>query len=92
MEKQTAVVLVSEIKTLIEQSKQQLAVTVNAALSRLYWQIGKRVQKWSVRVLQERIQSMLYERTSISKKQVENYGQNTLKLRIDGTGQHRKRF
>lgn len=157
MEKQTAVVLVSEIKTLIEQSKQQLAVTVNAALSRLYWQIGKRVQeeilnhkraeygeqiiqslsaqltieygkgwskrqlhhcirfaeivpdseivhtlctqlswshlrliipiedslkrdfyiemckleKWSVRVLQERIQSMLYERTSISKKPTE---------------------
>lgn len=157
MEKQTAVVLVSEIKTLIEQSKQQLAVTVNAALSRLYWQIGKRVQeeilnhkraeygeqiiqslsaqltieygkgwskrqlhhcirfaeivpdseivhtlctqlswshlrliipiddplkrdfyiemckleKWSVRVLQERMQSMLYERTSISKKPTE---------------------
>ena len=155
MEKNTTdIVLVSEIKTLIEQSKQQLAVVVNAALSMLYWQIGKRVhdeilknkraeygeqivqslstqltidygkgwskrqlhhcirfaetipdseivhtlctqlswshlrliipiedsskrnfyieiskvEKWSVRVLQERIQSMLYERTAISKK------------------------
>lgn len=147
--------LVSEIKSLIEQSKQQLAVTVNATLSLLYWQIGRRInqelsqyegnekygkqivatlwrqlasdygtsfseknlrrmmqfasafpekeivntlctqlswshikilipiddslkrefyiekcklEKWSVRVFQERIQSMLYERTAISKK------------------------
>jgi predicted nuclease of restriction endonuclease-like (RecB) superfamily len=146
--------LVLEIKSLIEQSKQQLAVTVNATLSRLHWQIGKRIneeilqnqraeygkeivstlsrqlaleygqgwskrqlhhcirfaevfpnfeivhtlcsqlswshlrlifpiedslkrefyiemcklEKWSVRVFQDRIQSMLYERTAISKK------------------------
>jgi len=37
--------LISEIKALIEQSKQQLASTVNVALSSLYWQIGKRVQE-----------------------------------------------
>jgi predicted nuclease of restriction endonuclease-like (RecB) superfamily len=36
---------ISEIKALIEQSKQQLASTVNVALSSLYWQIGKRVQE-----------------------------------------------
>ena len=147
--------LVLEIKSLIEQSKQQLAVAVNATLSMLYWQIGKRInqelsqyegnekygkqivatlwrqleieygasfseknlrrmmqfanlfpdekivvslirqlswthilavipienslkrefyiemcklEKWSVRVFRERIQSMLYERTAISKK------------------------
>jgi predicted nuclease of restriction endonuclease-like (RecB) superfamily len=146
--------LVSEIKSLIEQSKQQLAVTVNATLSMLYWQVGKRIneeilqnqraeygkqiiqtlslqltegygsgwgekqlrqcmqlaavfvekeivytlcrelswshirlimfmsdplkrefyiemcklEKWSVRTFQDRIQSMLYERTAISKK------------------------
>ena len=35
--------LVNEIKTLIEQSKQQLSVTVNATISMLYWQIGKRI-------------------------------------------------
>lgn len=35
--------LVSEIKTLIEQSKQQVAVTVNATITTLYWQIGKRI-------------------------------------------------
>lgn len=143
------------IRELIEQSKRQLAVSVNAAMSMLYWQIGKRIneevnlqnrtesygkqivatlwrqleteygtsfseknlrrmmqfaevfpnenivasliqqlswshvkilipiedplrrefyiemcklEKWSVRVFQERIQSMLYERTAISKK------------------------
>lgn len=147
--------LFTDVAQLIEQSKQQLAVTVNATMSMLYWQIGKRVndelnqysstevygkqivatlwrqlekeygtsfseknlrrmmqfaevftdekivvslirqlswshikilipfrdavkrefyiqmcihEKWSVRVFQERIQSMLYERTAISKK------------------------
>jgi len=35
--------LVDEVKNLIEQSKQQLSVTVNATMSMLYWQIGKRI-------------------------------------------------
>ena len=146
--------LVKEISLYIEESKQQLAITVNATLSLLYWQIGKRIneeilqnqraeygkeivsalsrqltldygtgwskrqlhhcirfaevfsdfeivhtlcsqlswshlrliipieethkrdfyieicklEKWSTRTLQERIQSMLFERTAISKK------------------------
>lgn len=37
--------LVIEIKSLIEQSKQQLSVTVNATMSILYWQIGKRINE-----------------------------------------------
>jgi predicted nuclease of restriction endonuclease-like (RecB) superfamily len=146
--------IAEDIKRLIAQSKQQLAITVNATLSLLYWQIGKRIneeilqnqraeygkeivsalsrqltldygtgwskrqlhhcirfaevfpdfkivhtlcsqlswshlrliipmeetlkrdfyiemcklEKWSVRTFQDRIQSMLYERTAISKK------------------------
>lgn len=146
--------LYGEIRDLIEQSRQQVAVTVNAAISLLYWQVGKlvnneilqngragygkqivitlaeqlsiaygngwsekqlrhclrfaetmpdfkivsavwrqlswthikpiiyiddplkrsfyieicKLEKWSTRVLQERINSMLYERTAISKK------------------------
>lgn len=150
-EKQLAV----EIRTLIAQSRQQVAVAVNSAMSMLYWQIGKRIneevlknkraeygkeiiatlsaqltqeygkgwsekqlrhclriaetmsdkeilyavsrelswthlrsviyiddplkrdfyiemcklEKWSTRILQERINSMLYERTAISKKE-----------------------
>jgi predicted nuclease of restriction endonuclease-like (RecB) superfamily len=153
------------IKQLIEQSKQQVATSVNAAMSMLYWQIGKRVsdnvlkdkranygkqivatlsrqlemeygasfaeknlrrmmqfasifpeekivvslirqlswshikeiipiseplqrefyiqmsiqEKWSVRTFRERIQSMLYERTAISKKPEQTI-QNELEL------------
>lgn len=37
--------LLSDIKLLIEQSKQQLAVTVNATMSMLYWQIGNRINQ-----------------------------------------------
>lgn len=36
---------VLEIKTLIEQSKQELAVTVNARMTQLYWNIGKRINQ-----------------------------------------------
>ena len=146
--------LANDIKSLIEQSKQQVVLAVNATMSMLFWQIGKRIndeiskdrsetygkqivatlwrqlendygtafseknlrrmmqfaevfpdekivvslirqlswthilaiipvkdslkrefyiqmcihEKWSVRVFRERIQSMLYERTAISKK------------------------
>ena len=146
--------IIADIKLLISKSKQQLAISVNATMSMLYWQIGTRVnkeillnkradygkqivttlsqqleteygasfseknlrrmmqftsvfpdeaivvslirqlswthilailpiedplkrdfyiqlcihEKWSVRVFRERIQSMLYERTAISKK------------------------
>ncbi|MGM9511647.1 PDDEXK nuclease domain-containing protein [Larkinella sp. GY13] len=150
----TSNLLLDSVRQLIEQSRQQLAISVNAAMSLLYWQIGKTVttntlydqraeygkqivaslarqleadygasfseknlrrmmqfatvfpdeqivaslirqlswthilvlipiddplkrefytqlcihEKWSVRTFRERIQSMLYERTAISKK------------------------
>ncbi|MBP7281927.1 MAG: DUF1016 family protein [Leptospiraceae bacterium] len=35
----------SEIKALIESSKQQVTVSVNAAMSLLYWKIGKRINE-----------------------------------------------
>ena len=34
-----------EIKVLVEQSRQQVAVAVNATMTLLYWQIGKRVNE-----------------------------------------------
>jgi len=37
--------LISEIKNLIEESRKQAAVTVNATISSLYWNIGKRVNE-----------------------------------------------
>lgn len=36
-------VLFSEIKSLIEQGRQQVAVAVNATMTLLYWQVGKRL-------------------------------------------------
>ena len=36
--------LFSDIKTLIEQSKQQIVVTVNSTMTMLYWQIGNRIK------------------------------------------------
>jgi predicted nuclease of restriction endonuclease-like (RecB) superfamily len=35
--------LFGDIKSLIEQSRQQVAVTVNAEMTLLYWQVGKRI-------------------------------------------------
>jgi len=35
--------LISDIKTLIKQSKQQVAVAVNTTITMLYWNIGKRI-------------------------------------------------
>lgn len=37
--------LVKDISSYIEESKQQLAITVNATISLLYWQIGKRINE-----------------------------------------------
>lgn len=157
--------LLHDVKQLIEQSKRQIAISVNATLSLLYWEVGKRInqetlgtgraeygkqiigtlaeqlilehgssfseknlrrmiqfatafpekeivvslirqlswthllaiipindplkrefylemcklEKWSVRTLRERIQSMLYERTAISRKPEETI-KNDLEL------------
>ena len=38
-------VLLGEVRELIEQSRQQVAVTVNATMTLLYWQVGKRVNE-----------------------------------------------
>ena len=163
--------LLADIKLLIEESKQRVAVTVNAELTLLYWTIGKRInqeilgnerpeygnqvvkslsdilteqygngwsirqlyhcikvaevfpdnqivhtvcaqlswshlrliiaiedplkrsfytqlcvhEKWSVRVFRERIQSMLYERTAISKKPEETIINDLEQLRSQQT-------
>lgn len=45
LDKSNNIDLVKEISLYIEESKQQLAITVNATLSLLYWQIGKRINE-----------------------------------------------
>jgi hypothetical protein len=37
--------LIADIKSLIEQSRQQVASTVNSAITLLYWQIGNRINE-----------------------------------------------
>ena len=48
--------LLIDIKTLIEQSKQQVAVAINSTMTMLYWQIGKRI----VLELQDKDRSEIY--------------------------------
>ena len=37
--------LVSDLRSLIQQTRQQVSVTVNAALVLMYWNIGKRIRE-----------------------------------------------
>ncbi len=37
--------IISDIKTLIDQSRQQIAVSINSAMTKLYWQIGQRINR-----------------------------------------------
>jgi len=110
--------LFEQIKNLIEQTKNNVAISVNSSLTMMYWEIGNRInqnilknqraeygkeivvtlsrqlswshflallplqdilkiefytqmsiaQNWGVRTLRERIDSMLYERTALSKQ------------------------
>lgn len=110
--------LLEDLRRMIEETRQGVAATVNAALTLLYWRIGKRIseeilkggraeygeqivstlsrqlswshfkeiiylklplqkdfyaemcriERWSVRTLRQKIGSMLYERTALSKK------------------------
>ena len=54
--------LAGEIKTLIEQSRQQVAVTANATMTMLYWQIGRRINQ---EVLTEQRDTSRISRTAI---------------------------
>ena len=36
--------IISDIKTLIEQNRQQITISINATMTLLYWQIGKRIK------------------------------------------------
>lgn len=123
----------NDIRHLIEEARCTVASMVNAAMTMLYWQIGKRineeilkgkraeygreivvslirhlswthfialiplkeplqrefytemcrVERWSVRTLRKKIDSMLYERTAISKKPKELARQELAELRDD---------
>lgn len=37
--------IIDDVKTLIEQSREQVAIAVNATITMLYWQVGKRINE-----------------------------------------------
>ena len=37
--------LFDEIKSIVKQSRRDVAITVNATMSRMYWSIGKRIKQ-----------------------------------------------
>lgn len=45
LEKTNPEILVNELSTLIEQSKKQISVAANSALTMLFWQVGKRIHE-----------------------------------------------
>lgn len=72
--------LFGEIKLLIDQSRRQVAQTVNSAISVLYWQVGKRLQK---EVLQH--QRAEYGKEiihSLSQQLVQEYGKGWSKRQV----------
>ena len=62
----------------------RLLILIDAPLKRDFYIALSRIEHWSVRQLQERIQSMLYERTAISKKPEETIRNDLTVLRDAG--------
>ncbi len=58
--------LFSEIRQLIEQSRQQIATSVNSTMSTLYWQIGKRINT----------EILKFERAAYGKEVVDSLAKN----------------
>lgn len=62
----------------------RLLILIDDPLKRDFYIAINRLERWSVRQLQERIQSMLYERTAISKKPEETIRKDLANLRDAG--------
>lgn len=65
-------------------SQIKLFITIDDPVKRDFYQEMCRLEHWSVRQLKERIQSMLYERTAISKKPEKTIANELKKLREQG--------
>ena len=62
----------SEIKSLIEQSRRQVAVTVNATMTMLYWEIGRRVNQEALQDKRAEYGKQIV--STLSRQLVEEYG------------------
>jgi len=64
--------IISDIKTLIEQNRQQITISINATMTLLYWQIGKRIKS---EVLQnQRAEYRKQIVVSLARQLTEEYG------------------
>ena len=70
--------LVGEIKTLIEQSKQQVSVAVNATITMLYWQVGNRINKEIGIIYISKINYRIVQRY-LNKMVEKEYGSSTIR-------------
>ena len=62
----------------------KLFIAIEDPLKREYYQEMCKLERWSVRQLKERIKSMLYERTAISKKPEKTIAKDLKELRSQG--------
>lgn len=65
-------------------SQIKLLIAIDDPLKREFYQEVCKLERWSVRQLKERIQSMLYERTAISKKPEKTIAKDLKQLREQG--------
>jgi predicted nuclease of restriction endonuclease-like (RecB) superfamily len=75
--------IVQTLSAQLNWSQIQLITTVDEELKRSFYIELCRLEKWSYRQLQNRIQSMLYERTAISRKPEETIKQDLELLETD---------
>jgi predicted nuclease of restriction endonuclease-like (RecB) superfamily len=75
--------IVQTVSAQLNWSQIQLITTIDEKLKRSFYIELCRLEKWSYRQLQNRIQSMLYERTAISRKPEETIKQDLELLKTD---------
>lgn len=67
--------IVNALRTQLSWTHIRTIISLDDELKRMFYIEMCKIENWSTRTLQERIQSMLYERTAISKKPEENIRQ-----------------
>jgi hypothetical protein len=60
--------IVNALRTQLSWTHIRTVISIEDELKRMFYIEMCRLEKWSIRTLQDRIQSMLYERTAISRK------------------------
>ena len=76
--------ILSTVRRELSWSHLKTIIYINEPLKRDFYIQICRVERWSIRQLQERINSMLFERTAISKKPEETIRQDLAQLRHEG--------